>query len=146
MVALLIGAVVAIACLAVVALPFFRRTHRGLAQDASVDLRSWAVQELKALETERLLEEVTEGEFAVRRNELRVRAARALRDAAESAEAGLLDDDFLEAEIRAFRRAHSRILRCPQCREPLPGPVAECPRCGAAIAATPQSSGPAPNA
>lgn len=147
MLALLIGGLVAIACLAVVSLPFFRRTPTDKADGAGADVRSWAVLELKALETERAVGEITDQEFQARRQELRLRAARALRDSAQAAQAeALLEDDFLEAEVRAFRRARASLPVCPQCHNALPAQAAACPHCGAAITATPPSSRPTPHA
>jgi ribosomal protein L40E len=150
MLALLIGGLIALVCLAVVCAPFLRSRRSQREQsptDGAGAVHAWAVQELRALETERAVGDVSEEEFLKRRQELRLTAARSLRDqAAASPEQCRIDDEVLEAEVMAVRQAKSRRLVCPLCGASVAAGASECQRCGAKLSQPFDANNTAPHA
>lgn len=150
MLALLIGGLIALVCLAVVCAPFLR-SRRSEREEQSTGgagaVHAWAVEELRALETERAVGDISEEEFLKRRQELRLAAARSLRDqAAASHDRARADDEALEAEVMAVRQARSRRLLCPLCGAPVTAGASECKRCGAKLSQPTDSNNTAPHA
>lgn len=134
MVPLLIGGLLTLFCLAVVALPFLRRRGHHLGDDGAdqaAAVHAWAVQELRTLEVERQVGEITQDEFLARREQLRLAAARALSEQAQSGSRRPVGDEALESEVLALRQDRARSPRCPLCSAPVPADAKECPRCGA---------------
>jgi hypothetical protein len=135
MFALLIGGLIALVCLAVVCVPFLR-SSRSEREEQSTDgaraVHAWAVNE---------------EEFLKRRQELRLAAARSLRDqAAASLGRALVNDEALEAEVMAVRQARSRRLVCPLCGASVAAGAAECQRCGAMLSQPSPPAGPSAHA
>lgn len=150
MLALLIGGLIALLCLAVVCAPLLR-SRRSEREQPSADgagaVHAWAVEELRALETERAVGDISEEEFLKRRQELRLAAARSLRDqAAASRDRPRVDDGALEAEVMAIRQARSRRLVCPLCGASVAAGASECPRCGEKLSRPSDSNNTAPHA
>jgi len=150
MLALLVGGVIALVCLAVVCAPFLRSRGSEGAQPSTDDagsVHAWAVQELRTLETERAVGDINEEEFLKRRQELRLAAARSLRDqAAASPDRARVDDAALEAEVMAVRQARSHRLLCPLCGASVAAGASECRRCGAKLSHPSDSNNTAPHA
>lgn len=150
MLALLVGGLIALVCLAVVCAPFLRsrRPERDQPSTDGADaVHAWAVEELRALETERAVGDISEEESLKRRQELRLAAARSLRDqAAASPEPAQVDDEALEAEVMAVRQAKSRRLVCPLCGASVAAGASECQRCGAKLSQPFDANNTAPHA
>ncbi|MSQ13771.1 MAG: hypothetical protein EXR47_06550 [Dehalococcoidia bacterium] len=150
MLALLIGGVIALVCLAVVCAPFLCSRSSEREQpltDGGAAVHAWAVQELRALETERAVGDISDGEFLKRRQELRLAAARSLRDqASASPEQAGIDDEALETEVMAVRQARSHRLLCPLCGASVAARASECARCGAKLSQPANSNNTAPHA
>ncbi|MSP78656.1 MAG: hypothetical protein EXR67_03770 [Dehalococcoidia bacterium] len=132
--AFVIGLLLVVVCLGVVSWPFFRKRSVPSAEaesfDKAVGIQIAASQELKALEAERAVGEMTEAEFFTRRNQLRLAAAHALRDQDLLRPQAQRTPD-IESEVLAARRGRqARQPKCPVCSNALLDGTVECPRCG----------------
>lgn len=138
--ALVIGALLTAVCLWVVCQPFLRRRQVPIAAastyDEAVIIQDAALEELKTLEAEFAVGELDEVEYHTRRDQLRVTAAKALRDQDRLRQKALATSDrALEEEVLAVRRARSgRQGRCQVCNAPLPARAVQCSRCGTPVA------------
>jgi rubrerythrin len=135
----LIGALLAAAALAVVALPFLhRRSPRGAPPDAVEEVqakRQAIYREAQVLHNDWTVGQVTDQEYRERLRAHRIQAALLLRE-----EEQLLEiEERLEEEVLALRGntpldvAAGGDLACPNCGRLLANGVSECPACGAKV-------------